>query len=248
MPPEYRLHDVVWTPERVARFWSALAGQKAAEASYFGAQAGVALIRYVSRTIRLEGAEILDYGCGNGAILEALLDRGLRGRGLEFSSESAARCEARLRGRIGFGGVVTSTALPTPLAPASADVVLCTEVVEHLLDGSLEATLRELHRLVRPGGHVVVTTPNDEDLEARKMHCPECGAGFHPWQHVRSFDARTLRAALEGAGFRTVQVEAIDLAVYGEPRRAWFPLARQIARRATFRPVQTPNLIYIGRR
>lgn len=248
MPPEYRIHDVVWTPELVERFWSTFASRKAAEASYFGTQAGVSLIRYVSRSVSLEGKDILDYGCGDGAILKAMLDRGLRCRGLEFSVESAKRCEARLAGRAGFGGVVVASSLPTPLESASVDVVLCTEVIEHLLDDSLGETLRELHRILRPGGQLVITTPNDEDLEARKMHCPECGASFHPWQHVRSFDAPSLRVLLEGVGFRTRSVQAIDLAVFGEPRRAWFPLARQVFRKATGRPSQTPNLIYVGER
>jgi 2-polyprenyl-3-methyl-5-hydroxy-6-metoxy-1,4-benzoquinol methylase len=49
-------------------------------------------------------------------------------------------------------------AVPLPLAAASADVVTAVETIEHLENP--RAFCRELHRIVRPGGWIVITTPN----------------------------------------------------------------------------------------
>ena len=64
-------------------------------------------------------------------------------------------------------GVKWSTAdlnEPLPLAPASVDLLVAIEVVEHL--ENVRAVCREWARLVRPGGAVVITTPNNESLRA----------------------------------------------------------------------------------
>jgi len=56
--------------------------------------------------------------------------------------------------------------------------VLLIEVVEHLKSDILDATLREIHRIMRPGGVLLITTPNNEDLSRSMKFCPDCGAIF----------------------------------------------------------------------
>jgi len=81
------------------------------------------------------------------------------------------------------------------------DVVLLIEVVEHLRSDILDATLREIHRVMRPGGVLLITTPNNEDLSRSMKFCPDCGAIFHEWQHVRAWDVVGLAKELKAYGF-----------------------------------------------
>ena len=74
------------------------------------------------------------------------------------------------------------------------------EVVEHLTDDRLHETIRETRRLLKPGGRLIVTTPHAEDLQQEMQFCPECGAVFHKWQHVRSWSADGLRSVMAEAG------------------------------------------------
>ena len=100
-----------------------------------------------------------------------------------------------------FKGVSHIRGLPTEFPDHHFDAVLLLEVVEHLTDEHLNGRLNEVFRLLKPGGVVVITTPNDEDLSVAAKHCPECGAIFHEWQHVRSWNATTLAGHMGGFGF-----------------------------------------------
>ena len=71
-------------------------------------------------------------------------NRGFHLKTLDISAESAPD----------FVGTVEDTGLPDGFA----DLVLCTQVLEHSLDP--ERGLRDIHRILRPGGHLIVTAPH----------------------------------------------------------------------------------------
>lgn len=110
------------------------------------------------------------------------------------------------------------------------DGILSVEVIEHLSDERLESTLGLIKRLLQPGGVIVFTTPNDEDLAASRLYCPECDHVFHRWQHVRSWNRRSLSKLLAKRGFVDVRTWTTDfspplgLGIWGQVRR----LARAI--------------------
>jgi SAM-dependent methyltransferase len=76
----------------------------------------------------LRPATALDVGCGTGAVLAALRDRGVRGTGLEYSEAGLAYCRAR---SIDVQKFDLETGEPPPIA-ARYDVVVSMEVAEHL--------------------------------------------------------------------------------------------------------------------
>src|SRR5581483_2838562 len=98
----------------------------------------------------------------------------------------------------GFLGVVGDDNLLT------FDVVLMVEVIEHILDAQIDATLKRVARWTKSGGTLIVTTPNNEDLELGMIYCPVSNVFFHRWQHVRSFTRESLCALLDGYGFDEV--------------------------------------------
>jgi SAM-dependent methyltransferase len=131
-----------------------------------------------------------------GVFLEIAGAAGWEAVGIEPSGWGVA--EARKRNLNVIEGTLASAALPE----ASFDVVTMWDVVEHLTDPLSE--LRHTHRILRPGGLLVLHTMDIESLFARLM-------GQHwPWlmeMHLYYFTRRTLQAMLEAAGFEMVRVE-----------------------------------------
>src|SRR5262249_22418658 len=182
----YEPHEVAWTPEKVDRLWGYYATNPAYRGQFFSAHSGGAIAARADRELSLGGKRVLDFGCGRGDLLAALFARGLAASGLEFAAAAAEETRERFAGEPRFGGGGLATGLPSPRSAGSFDVVFLVEVVEHLLDDQLEPTLAEVHRLLAPGGRVVATTPNAEELAASAVRCPDCGATFHRWQHQRA--------------------------------------------------------------
>ena len=83
-----------------------------------------------------------------------------------------------------------------PVAPESQDVVVCTEVIEHLTPTAMAAGLREILRVLVPGGILIGTVPYRENLAENEMFCPHCNEKFHRWGHQQSFDQPTMRSVL----------------------------------------------------
>jgi SAM-dependent methyltransferase len=235
----YVPHDLEWTPAKIGRIWDFFS-QSLSPDLYFSAHSGAAIVERVDRLLGLRGRRILDFGCGRGDLLDHLFRCGLHAQGLEFSVESAAGTEARFADQPLFAGIVVAEELPSPLPAGSFDVVFLVEVIEHLLDAQIEPTLAEVRRLLGPKGVVVVTCPNAEDLSESSVQCPDCGAVFHRWQHLRSLGAESIEALFALHGFRTVQVEAL---LWGARRRTRL---RANLRKLAGKPAYAPHLLYMG--
>ncbi len=168
-------------------------------------------LRYRSRLGRVlgalgdlpPGATVLEVGCSqaNASLLAA--ERGLRAVGLDRDVRALAY--ARRKHEQGDLAVVCGQAEALPLADGSCDAVLATEILEHLPDPA--AALWEMRRVLKPGGRLVVTTPNadfiHERLPSYAEHAP--GATASPQAdaagHLFAFTLAELRALIRGVGF-----------------------------------------------
>jgi 2-polyprenyl-3-methyl-5-hydroxy-6-metoxy-1,4-benzoquinol methylase len=138
---------------------------------------------------------LLDVGCHIGVFLELAAARGWAVQGVEPSRWAAD--VARDRGLHVACDTLRGSALPA----GAFDVVTMWDVIEHFPDPAAE--VREVHRLLRPGGLVGITTMNVESPVARLL-----GPRW-PWlmqMHLYYFSVRTLSALLERCGFRVVAV------------------------------------------
>ena len=203
-------HDVEWTAEAIKKFWGFQTVQASLRQDYFSRTHAPAILNLVLSKVSLEGP-VVDLGCGPGDLIEELLTRGIPCLGMDPSAESVAEVNQRLTGRPGFLGVRQGFLDAVPLADGETGAAFLIEVVEHLTDNYLGRALSELQRILRPGGIVVVTVPNSEDLEANKVACPECGCAFHRMQHVRSLSQESLSEILHSAGFVPVHVQPTNL-------------------------------------
>jgi len=241
----FQIHTVDWTPQKVSRFWSYLTSTPSAEQSYFSGFFGERILELTARYIPKNAKRILDYGCGPGFLMEHMLQRGFHAEGLEFSAVSAQNARVRCESYPSFGGIIHIPELPSPLPTGGIDAVFLIEVIEHLLPQQQDATLKEIQRMTRPGGVLVLSTPHREDLGRVSTICPDCGCVFHPWQHVDAFDANRLSDLLFKYGFECMTCMPTNLGA------KWYSrLLRQFNRlcfgsRATERE---PHLVYVGRR
>lgn len=241
MSTDFVPHQVEWTREKSSRWWDQTSSRH--QDRYFSQRYGAAIIVLVQLfgVRNLRRGQVLDFGCGSGYLLDALLARNIPCAGADFSEDSVAVVEKRLGDNSLFHGVQLVRRLPTDIPDGSYDTVFLIEAIEHLLDDDLEVTLTELHRILRPGGVVVVTTPNDEQLTQAESICPDCGCIFHPVQHVRSWDQASLSTTMRQFGFDTVRSRPLYL------QRSWLQtLAVTGLMAALRRPL--PNLLFIGRK
>lgn len=135
-----------------------------------------------------EVPRLLDAGCGSGRTLDVLARYGTVS-GVDLSATSVA-C-ARRRGHADVRQEAVET-LPFP--DASFDVVTCLDVVEHTPDDV--ATVRELARVTRPGGAIVLTVP---------AHPRLWSAHDEVNLHYRRYTARSLAAVGPAAGLQSVR-------------------------------------------
>ena len=154
------------------------------------------------------GRRVLDVGCSSGYLSEPLSQRGNTLVGIELDPEAAREAE-RFCERVLVGDLET---MDLPLEPASFDVVLCGDVIEHLRDPG--AALARLRPLLRPGGRLVVSTPNIANWAMRLSllagRWRYTDRGFLDRTHTHLFTRRTLVETIERAGYR---VERVDFSV-----------------------------------
>jgi SAM-dependent methyltransferase len=232
-------HAVIWTPAKIARFWDALGSSTLDADLYFSKQVGDALIDLVARAVPLRTARVLDYGSGPGYLVEKLVKSGITTAALDTSPASVAALQTRLGGHSKFLGAVLSNAIHNPLADNTFDVIFFLETLEHLLPDQITPTLSEIRRLLHPGGYLILTTPNQENLERSQHICPDCGARFHSMQHVTSWTADSVSEILCEHGFKPLVVTETTLSSRGSLTR----LRRITSRMLGSHPL---NLVAIG--
>jgi SAM-dependent methyltransferase len=138
--------------------------------------------RQVSGALR-----ILDAGCGTG---RNLLEFGVLGsaQGVEISSEAIEFCAAR-----GIHSITQAPIESLPFEDRSFDLVLATDVIEHLTDDAV--ALAELHRVAAPGASLLVTVPAYKWL---------WGPHDEIYHHQRRYTLSQLRAVVRGSGWTPV--------------------------------------------
>lgn len=144
------------------------------------------------------GARVLNIGVGNGT-LEVLAAR----KGVEiWSLDPSDRAIERLRQVLQLGEKAqVGYCQSMPFPSAHFDNVVMSEVLEHLDDEVLQATLVEVSRVLRSGGRFIGTVPARENLEHSTVICPHCGIKFHRWGHMQTFDVVRLSSLLKSAFF-----------------------------------------------
>lgn len=153
-----------------------------------------------------DGARLLDVGCGDGGFLRVARAMGYAASGIEIDPAAAAL--ARSQGFEVHEGLLDDA----PVAPSSLDHMTLSHVIEHLHEPV--AALERLRGWLRPGGRIWLQTPNVQGRGAQRYGAD--WRGLEPPRHLVLFGERSLRLALERAGFERAALlpPQLDAAFY----------------------------------
>jgi len=154
-------------------------------------------LRVINGLLPAKG-RLLDFGCAAGYFLEVAQADGWRIAGVELSREMAGNASRAL-------GVSIATSLEA-LPDRELDVITLWEVVEHLPQPLAE--LRRMYDRLRPGGLLMLSTPNTGHWQA--LCQPDAWEGYRPPAHLLFFTAGTLVALLQRAGFERITVSRVS--------------------------------------
>jgi 2-polyprenyl-3-methyl-5-hydroxy-6-metoxy-1,4-benzoquinol methylase len=204
-----------WTPQTIQRFWEHY--KTGPESQYFCYWFGTGLTNFLVDTGRVKpGILYLDYGCGQGFLLERMLAKQVRCYGVDGSFNSVQFVNQRFDGDYNWMGATTVSESKAVLPAGSFDLISCIETLEHVL-GGLEELIGDIYQLLKPGGVALFTTPNEENLEHSQIYCPFCEAIYHKVQHLRSFSSQSLTSLLDSQGLKTIFCGGLDLSAFQQP-------------------------------
>src|SRR5690606_13897957 len=165
---------------------------------------------------------ILEVGCGSGGFLAAIADRGRSIEGVDIALRWLVLARRRLADRGLSVPLVGACAESLPYPDGSFDAIVADSVLEHIEDPAL--TLEEWARVVRPGGRLVIWSPNRLSLAA-DPHVGLWGVGWLPrrWAsayvrfrrhcpwHIWPLSAMQAICLVERAGWTQVRATAPEI-------------------------------------
>ena len=156
-----------------------------------------------------KGGRLLDVGCGVGTFLGLAKKEGFEIYGTEISEYACSYAKNRLKGDIFCGDLEKAH-----FSPESFDIVTVWHTLEHLPNPL--ASLKEIHRILKKGGLLVVAVPNLNNYILRILYLLAKGkklmlfSGQAKEWHLYHFSSRTLTSLLKKAGFKTIN-SGLDL-------------------------------------
>ena len=140
------------------------------------------------------GRKILDAGGGDGSLMHALKNSlpGVEVLGVDLAPKHP--------------DVEQGDLTDLRYEDASFDTIFCLEVIEHVSPEVTSKIFAELHRVMKPGGMFILTTPYAEILEESQVTCPTCERSFHRWGHQQRFLEEDFDAIAQAANFQPLTI------------------------------------------
>lgn len=144
-----------------------------------------------------QAGRLLDVGASNGGLVRRAQELGFQAAGLEPSADVCALAR-RAHGVVMFAGTLAEQRFPD----ASWDVITLHDVLEHVLDPVDE--LREIRRVLAPGGLFACETPTSSSLDFADLGVE--WPTLSPVEHLNYFDERNAARVLRACGFRILDL------------------------------------------
>lgn len=153
------------------------------------------------------GMRVLDAGCGSGRhVCESYRIQGIDVAGVDLNLNDLFKAKGYLalmaQEQEGLWLLAQADLTRLPFAESSFDVVICSEVLEHIEDS--RSAVSELVRVLKPGGGLIVTVPRFWP----ERICWAISSSYHqePGGHIRIFKKHELLELLEAAGVQCRQI------------------------------------------
>lgn len=205
----------------------------------------------IRKAYGIQNCSVLELGCGNGRNLR-IFGQDNKIAGVDGLADAVEHGRSQ-----GLDFRVHDLNLPLTDPSASYDWILLLDVLEHL--DKPEVCLREAHRLLRPGGHLIVNVPNHFTLSARIRILLGAGidaAGYFPaaedwnYPHLRFFRRESIESLLSRVGFAQfdARFERFAAVPFGRELRA-LGMSAALAGLARWRPnVFCSGFFYVARK
>lgn len=195
---------LAWDEKLIIKFWDYYSHFPE---KYFTYQFGGNIVNTLAKEVK-PGSKILDYGCGTGFLIDHFLGKAFDTYGADTSPASVQFVNEKYKNRTAFKGAFLIDDILR--LDKRFDAIFIVEVIEHLTDEFLFPLISNVKRMINPGGKIIFTTPNNENLEDSEVYCPVCEHTFHRWQHMRSWSAESLSAVLKTNGLNVINCYGTD--------------------------------------
>lgn len=163
------------------------------------------IARNIETLVSKRPLSLIDIGCGEGWLLDAMLKRGHRVLGVDFSVTGMRRWHPHLTPFFRQGEILQE--VEVLLAEnRKCDVVFLGNVIEHMLDPV--GTVDILKKILNEDGYMVLVAPNDfselqEEILRRK---PDLAPWWFYFEHISYFNLESMRNLLAGVGFTVERI------------------------------------------
>ena len=163
----------------------------------------------------LSKISMIEIGCGNGSVLQYLKNKGVNVEGGDLFLEALQFCQKRVNVPLYQFDV-----LNTPFVNEQYDVVGLFDVIEHIEDDA--AVLKEMHRICKPGGRIILTVP------ANKLLWSYFDVLSH---HKRRYSKKELCQKLQDAGFAVEKLSFFVFFLF--PMMLAYRIAKNLSHRSS---------------
>ncbi len=154
-----------------------------------------------------QGENVLEAGCGDGAVIISLQKLfKVKGYGVDFAPSAKQQAYCLMQEESQNFQFVLSDIRVLPFAENSFDKIVCLGVVEHMKDPV--EPIRELYRVLKPGGHAVIMTPNFYSCGVLDRIVQEY-FGYWKMGYQKEFSPQKLSSFVEQAGFKKPLMYAV---------------------------------------
>ena len=147
------------------------------------------------------GGRALEIGFGDGHLLR-LLSQTYETHAADITEDAVAQMRSAMPS-VEFRVFGVDAKLPYP--DGFFDLFVASEVLEHMDDAALATAVGEIGRVLKPGGHALITVPARENLSDNECYCPNCGHSFHKWGHKQSWTRARITDTFQN--LRIVRIE-----------------------------------------
>lgn len=201
-------NDLIWTDKNLKKFWDYWSDK---EEDYFTEVFGDVIVSLFNEYFK-NNPKCVDYGCGTGGLVKSLVSNGIKTIGIDYNQKSVNSVKDKFKMYPSFEGTYSVEELRKDEAKKiDADIVFSIETIEHVLSGNLNEYFSSIKNIMTDNSLLIISCPNDEDIQSAKVYCPDSDLTFHPMQHVRSLNKKSLAELVETQGFKMLKVFSTDL-------------------------------------